>query len=116
MPKEFSRIRRIDELIQRELSEHIRREIHITGSGMLTVSEVKTSPDIKNATIYISILGNKLSHDEIIADLTKAAGFLRHCLSQSVTIRQVPRLKFLHDTKMEDANNLSALINSAINK
>jgi len=53
MPKEFSRTQRLNELVQRDLAEIIRREVVKSDFGMLTVSEIDVAPDLKSARVYI---------------------------------------------------------------
>jgi ribosome-binding factor A len=112
MQKEFSRSQRVGELIQRELSDVLRREIYDPGLGMLTISTVEVSPDLKLAKVYITTLGGTRTIAETIQRLNKVAGKLRHHLSQRLTIRATPRLEFVHDASIEYGIKLSALIDS----
>ncbi len=117
MPKEFSRSRRIGTVIQRELSDIISRELTWTQFGMLTVSAVDVSPDLQQAKIYITRLGeHKSTPEAVIQGLTQRAGHLRHELSQRLNIRGTPRLYFVYDHSVEYGNRLSQLIDSANKK
>ncbi|MCP4702452.1 MAG: 30S ribosome-binding factor RbfA [Gammaproteobacteria bacterium] len=110
--REFSRASRASELIRRELAELIRREISVPGAGMITISEVDLSPDLRNAKIYVTIFGGELDAQETLRYLTRAAGHLRYQLSQCVNLRVTPRLSFVYDTSMEYGDRLTALIDS----
>lgn len=110
--KEFSRTQRIGEQIQRELADIIRREINKPGLGMITVSGVYVSPDLKYARVYITVLGNNEGVEQIVQYLNKMARRLRHYLSQRLTTRTTPSLRFIYDSSIEYGNNLSALIDS----
>ncbi|HEC83915.1 MAG: 30S ribosome-binding factor RbfA [Candidatus Parabeggiatoa sp. nov. 2] len=112
MMKEFSRTQRVGVQIQRELADIIRREISDPGLGMLTVSSVDVSPDLKYARVYVTALGGSLSIEQTIAKLDAVAGRLRHHLSQRLTTRTTPRLQFVHDSSIEYGSRLSALIDS----
>jgi ribosome-binding factor A len=110
--KEFSRTRRVGVQIQRELADIIRREIVNPHLGMLTVSGVELSPDLKYARVYMTVFGEQQSIKHSIQHLNEAAGRLRYHLSQRLTTRTTPRLKFVHDNSIEESSRLSALIDS----
>jgi len=112
--KEFSRTQRVGVQIQRELAEIIRRELSNPNLGMITVSEVKVSPDLKSARVYVTILGSKFPVEQTIEHINAAAGRLRYYLSQRLTTRTTPRLQFIHDSSIEYGSRLSALIDSAV--
>jgi ribosome-binding factor A len=112
--KEFSRTQRLGVQIQREMAEIIRRQMTEPNLGMITVSEVKVSSDLKSARVYVTILGGHFSVEQTIALLNAATGQLRHQLSQRLTTRTTPRLQFIHDSSIEYGNRLSALIDSAV--
>jgi len=111
MPKEFSRTRRVSELIQREIADLIRNYVHT--SGMITVSAVKISPDLQQATIYITVLGGDVGEAETVKLLQNQAGMLRHGLSQRLNLRVTPRLHFLYDESLEYASKINALLYKA---
>lgn len=114
MPKEFSRSSRIADLIQHELAEIIRRELTFPGMGLLTVSTVDVSPDLRNAKVYITALGGDLDQARLIAELNRHAGFLRHELAGRLTTRSTPKLGFVYDTSVEYGQKLSSLIDRAV--
>ncbi len=117
MPKEFKRPTRINSLIQKELSDIIQRELEMKRLGMLTISEVNTSPDLKNAIVYFTCFGGELDQKDAIAYLAHRAGILRHHLSQRINnIRTVPRLQFKYDVSVAEGSRLSALIDSVAPK
>ena len=112
MPKEFSRTQRVRELIQRELAYLIQREMGDSHLGLITISEVEISPDLKEARVYITILGSNTSTEKTVQSLNDAAGLLRHHLAQRLTLRTTPRLQFVYDSSLETGNRLLALIDS----
>lgn len=109
---EFSRTQRVGEQIRRELADIIRREISDHRLGMLTISGVDVSPDLKYARIYVTILNEQSGVKKTVLHLNNIAGRLRHHLSQRLTTRTTPRLQFVYDSLTEDGNHLLALINS----
>jgi ribosome-binding factor A len=75
----------------------------------LTVTEVRVSPDLKNATAYVMPLAG--SHaGEAMEALKRASGFLRRELAQAVKLRVVPTIGFALDTSFEHASRIDALL------
>ena len=110
--KEFSRTQRIGEQIRRELADIIRREINVPNLGMITISAVEVSPDLKYARVYITILGDNNEVNKAVQHLNNVARRLRHYLSQRLSTRTTPQLQFVYDSSIEYGNRLSALIES----
>jgi ribosome-binding factor A len=112
MPKEFSRTQRVSELIQRELAYLIQRELGDSHLGLITISTVEMSVDLKAARVYITVLGSNATIEQTVQSLNDAAKLLRHHLSQRLTLRTTPRLQFIYDSSLEQGNRLLALIDS----
>lgn len=112
--KSYPRAKRVGQQIQRALSELIRRELRDPRLGMITLTEVRMSPDLGYATVYYSVLGA----DPLLAQgiLTQAAEFLRGPLGRALGIRHSPELRFVPDELIESGARLSALINEAVKK
>ncbi|GAA3588754.1 MULTISPECIES: 30S ribosome-binding factor RbfA [Marinobacter] len=120
MPREFSRIDRIGDQMQRELAQLIQREIKDPRVGMVTVNAVKVSRDLGYADIYISLLTtDELNADspevkESLAVLSKAAGFLRGQVGRAMKLRVVPQLRFHFDSLLGQSRRMDALIRKAV--
>jgi ribosome-binding factor A len=114
MPREFSRNRRVADVLQRELAALIREELQDRQRGLLTVSGVKVSPDLAHAKVYVTLLENKLSAVEVVQVLNDRAGLLRYRLAQRLEMRTVPRLSFSYDDSTARGNEISALIDAAV--
>lgn len=112
MPREFSRSRRVAELIQREMAVLIQRFIQDDEAGLITVSSVDVSHDLKNARIYFTCMENTTDIRHIEQRLNEHAGQFRHDLSQSLALRSVPRISFSYDHSLERSNRLRSLIDS----
>ncbi len=112
MPKEFSRSRRVGELVQRELAGIIQRHSDSIQYGMITISAIDISPDIKNAKIFFTCLENNPEITDVEELLNNYAGQFRHELSKSLSLRVIPKLRFEFDHSLERANRLSELIDS----
>ena len=120
MAKEFSRSQRVGDHIQQELSTIIRMPVRDAGLGLVTISAVDLSTDLSYAKIYVTCLGldqdNALEstsdRTEILTMLNENAPQFRHQLSKILTTRIVPKLKFMFDESLEQANRLTSLIDS----
>ena len=116
MAKEFSRTSRIGEVIMRELAQMIQQEVSDPRVGMVTVSHVDVSSDLKYAKVYVTRLTGVESDqdvDECIAGLTNAAGFLKRGIAKRVEIRTVPELRFYYDKSLEHGFHMDELIAKA---
>ena len=93
-----NRISRINEEIQRQLSADIRRlkDPRVSGSGMVSVTRVDTTGDLRYAKIYVSVL-DKSQEKDVLKGLKSAAGFLRRELGSALRLRYTPELLFEAD-------------------
>ena len=120
MPREFSRIDRIGDQMQRELARLIQREVKDPRVGMVTVNAVKVSRDLGYADIYVSLLSTEeLTEEsrevkESIAVLNKASGFLRGQVGRAMKLRVVPQLRFHFDTLQGYSRKMDSLIREAV--
>lgn len=114
MPKDFSRSRRVGEQIQRELALLLQREVRDPRLSQVTISAVKVTRDMSQATVYFTVLGKKEDVPPIQQALEKASGFLRHALAEHLVMRSLPHLKFIYDDSISRGSELSSLIDEAI--
>ena len=110
MPREFSRSRRVAEQLQRELAGIVGKALQDPRAGLITVTSVELSKDLAYAKVFVSAIGGSLSHQELIAALQRASGFLRHEVGQAMKLRIIPELRFHYDETLEKAAKLEALI------
>jgi ribosome-binding factor A len=82
---------------------------------MITVTEVRISPDLKNATVFVTPLGG--GDKEMIAAVTdglnRAAPFFRRMIAKQLELRAVPRLKFIQDVSFDKASEIDSLMRRA---
>lgn len=116
MPKDFSRARRVEEQIKRELASLIREEVDTSDLGMVTLTAVDLSPDLALAKVYFTLLGSRLDQKQGTKSLNDASSHLRHCLAKVLTLRSVPRLNFYYDVSIERGNRLESLLNEVVKK
>lgn len=98
---------RVADQIQRDVAELI-RDLKDPRVGMVTINSVEVTPDYAHAKIFFSVLLG--DHEESVAALNEAAGFLRNGLFKRLAIHTVPTLHFVFDRTTERAADLSALI------
>ena len=93
-----NRIARINEEIQRQISADIRRlkDPRVSGSGMVSVTRVDTTGDLRYAKIYVSVL-DKSQEKDVLKGLKSAGGFLRRALGSALGLRYTPELIFEAD-------------------
>ena len=106
-----NRIGRINEEIQRELSDQLRRlkDPRVSQVGMVTITRVDTTGDLRYSRIYISVL-DKSREKEVMKGLKSAAGFLRRELGRALQLRYTPELQFVADDSiLEGAHILEVL-------
>ncbi len=76
----------------------------------ITVTEVRVSPDLRNATVFVLPLGGEA--DPVVKALGRASAFLRGQLGRAVTLRYLPALHFVHDESFDEAQRIDALMHS----
>ncbi|MBV8363007.1 MAG: 30S ribosome-binding factor RbfA [Candidatus Eremiobacteraeota bacterium] len=107
------RMSRIDHEIQRVVGTLISREIKDPRLGFTTVTRVETSPDLRNARIFVSIIGDRHAARQTMDALSHAAKFLRGELGHQIALRYVPELTFVEDRTTERAIAVSKAIREA---
>lgn len=95
-----NRIGRINEEIQRELSALIRTVKDPRVKGLISITAVDTTPDLKYAKVYISVLDKGDVH-EVVKGLKSAAGYLRRELGRALSLRYTPELQFVADDSIQ---------------
>lgn len=116
MAGEYSRNQRVAELVRRELALLIQREAPTAELGLITLSHVDLSPDLKNARVYFTCLESALTEEAAADLLNERAGRFRRLLAKALPLRVAPALRFLFDRSIAQADRLSVLIDSANRK
>ena len=106
-----NRIGRVNEEIQRELSSLIRtvKDPRVADAGMVSVTAVEATPDLKYAKIYVSAL-NKDRSGQLLKGLKSAAGYLRRELGQRLNLRATPELSFVRDDSIDKGAHILDLL------
>lgn len=109
--RKSSRSGRLGDLLQREISKLIRDEITDPRLGMVTISGVEVTDDLSFARVFVTVMEDT-KRDASLDALNHAAGFLRTQLSKHLTLRVVPKLKFIYDNSLVTGSRMDMLLNS----
>ena len=104
-----TRIGRINEEIQRELSSLIRTVKDPRVHGLVSITAVDTTPDLRYAKIFVSVL-DKSDVKEVVKGLRSAGGYLRRELGRSLQLRYTPELTFVADDSIAEGAHILELI------
>jgi ribosome-binding factor A len=108
------RLARIEGEMQRVLSTLVSREVRDPRVGNVTITAVSVAPDMSTARIWFMPFGDKHTPEEVAEGLGRAAGFLRGELGRALSLRHAPKLEFLYDQQIENADKLTRLIDGAV--
>ena len=104
-----NRIGRINEEIQRELASLIPTVKDPRVTGMISVTAVNTTPDLKYAKVYISVL-DKSDCDQVLKGLKSAAGYLRRELGHTLNLRSTPELTLIRDDSIDHGAHILEML------
>ena len=104
-----NRIGRINEEIQRELAALIPHVKDPRVTGMISVTAVETTPDLRWAKVYVSML-DKSSAAQVVKGLKSAAGYLRRELGRALNLRYTPELLFVEDDSIDKGAHILEML------
>jgi ribosome-binding factor A len=105
------RTEQVNDLIRAELANLLRDEINDPRmKGLVTVTRVDVSPDMRRARAYISVLGSEEDRRSTMEALGSARLFLRREVGSRVRMKYIPDLRFVSDTSMEEAQEMTDLM------
>ena len=105
------RMRRVDEAIHQVLAEGI-DQLKDPRIGFVTVTAVRTTNDLKQATVYVSVLGSERRREKTMAGLEAAHGVLQSRIARELRLKRTPQLAFEYDPSVEHGVRMSQLIDS----
>jgi ribosome-binding factor A len=106
-----NRPQQLAELIRAEMSDLLRLEMRDPRVGMVSITDVEVSPDLKYARIYFSRLGSEEERAETLKVLRHATAYLRRLLAPRLTIRSVPEIEFRLDSSLAHGEKVLRLLN-----
>ena len=105
-----SRASRVGDQIQAELASLLTREVHDPGIGFLTITQVKLSPDLQQARVYYTSIGDSKARRESARALDRATPFLRRQIGQRLRLKRVPELSFFYDESIEQGDRVEQIL------
>ena len=108
---QFKRSDRVSQEIKDIISNVLSNKVTLPDSGLITITKVKTSDNLRFSRIYLSFIGNTLSAEELISSINKNLNEYRYNLGKSLQIKYVPQIKFYHDDSLEQIEHIATIIN-----
>lgn len=105
------RIDRLKKLIKEEVSLIIQNKMKDPRIGFVTVTDIELSKDLKQAQIFLSIMGAQKEKDDTMKALKGAEGFVWETLKKSIQTKYIPRISFVMDDSLERGNRILSLLN-----
>jgi len=103
-------MRRVDEAVRAVLSDAIATQLKDPRVGFVTVTGVKTSPDLRHARVYVSVLGDEHARSASLDGLRSAHGFLQGRLASELKLKHTPMLVFEYDGSVDRGMRISRLL------
>jgi len=103
------RLERVNEVIRRELSEIVRREV-VFDAPLVTIQSADISPDLKSCHIYVSVIGNEAQKQAVIIRLLDKRKQLQQMLMKRVTLKYTPQLHFEIDHALERGDRVIQIL------
>jgi ribosome-binding factor A len=104
------RMRRVDEAMREVLSGAITSELKDPRVGFVTVTAVETSPDLRHARVYVSVLGTGAARRRSLEGLSSAHGYLQRRVADELHLKHTPALRFEYDDTAERGQRIADLI------
>src|SRR6202050_1111392 len=104
------RMRRVDEAIRQVIGDAVTGELKDPRVGFVTVTDVRTSADLRHARVYVSVLGDDAQREATMAGLRSAHGFLQGKVATELHLKRTPTLELYYDDTTDRALRVDALI------
>lgn len=109
-PSGGGRMRRVNEVMREVIGSAISAELEDPRIGFVTVTAVETSPDLRSARVYVSVLGSESAREATLAALRSSHGVLQAAIADEMRIKRTPTLSFHYDEGPERGVRLSKLL------
>ena len=103
-------MRRVNEAMREVLSEAIATELKDPRVGFVTVTSVDTSPDLRHARVFVSVLGDERERDESLVGLSSSHGYLQARVASRLRLKHTPTLAFEYDPSTERVMRINELL------
>ncbi|HET9094350.1 MAG TPA: 30S ribosome-binding factor RbfA [Solirubrobacteraceae bacterium] len=105
-----ARMRRVDEAMRAVLSDAIAKDLQDPRVGFVTVTGVKTSPDLRHARVFVSVLGGEEQRAASLEGLQAAHGFLQGRIAHSLRLKHTPALTFDYDPSVDHGMRITEIL------
>ncbi len=105
-----SRPARVGDQIRAELASLLTRQVHDPGIGFLTITSVTVSPDLQQARVYYTTIGDQKAKRDSARALERATPFLRRHVGQRLRLKRVPELTFFYDESIEKGDRVEQIL------
>src|SRR4051812_49332997 len=105
-----SRPSRVADQIRAEVAELLAREVHDPGIGVITITHVKVTPDLQQARVYYTSIGDENARRETTRALGRATPFLKRQVGQRLRLKRVPELQFFFDESIERGDRIEQIL------
>jgi ribosome-binding factor A len=106
------RMRRVEEAVRAVLSDALAKDLKDPRVGFVTITGVKTSPDLRYARVYFSVLGNEHERARSIEGLRSAQSFLQRRVASELTLKHTPALTFEYDGSVDRGMRISQILDA----
>jgi ribosome-binding factor A len=103
-------MRRVDEAIREVLSDAVAHGLKDPRIGFVTVTDVKTSPDLRHARVFVTVLGDEEQRAASLDGLQSAHGLLQRRLADELRMKRTPALRFVYDETTDRAMHIEELL------
>jgi len=107
-----ARMRRINEMLKEVVGAAISSDLNDPRIGFVTLTSVETSPDLRSARVYVSVLGSAEERDATLAGLSSSHGVIQARIASETRMRRTPTLTFHYDDTIEKGMRISRLLDS----
>ena len=104
------RMRRVDAAMRHVVGDAVAQDLKDPRVGFVTVTDVKTSPDLRHARVYVSVLGTPEERDASLEGLRSAHGYLQRRVARELHLKNTPELQFVFDETTERAFRVEELL------
>ena len=103
-------MRRVDEAVREVLGEAVNQDLKDPRIGFVTVTDVKTSNDLRHARVFVSVLGGEPEREATLAGLASAHGILQRRVARELRLKRTPTLEFFYDDTTDRAMRVEQLL------
>jgi ribosome-binding factor A len=104
------RMRRVNEVMREMIGGSIGKDLQDPRIGFVTVTAVETSPDLRSARVFVSVLGGREEREETLAGLRSSHGVLQAAIAREMRLKRTPTLSFHYDDTPERGVRLTRLL------